>query len=206
MTFYERIENLRKSHNLSQGKLEKELGFSNGSVSKWKNSMPTPERLQKIADYFGVSIDFLLTGKNETNKLYGVEYVREECNRQNIPVSTLEKDCGFANGYLNPKKVTRIPYERALLIADYLKVDINNVLGSFEQNEVILTNRDERDITNDLRKMMANIRNDKDGPLYYNGEEIDEASRILLENALEHAMRETKKINKQRFGRRKDPK
>ena len=112
----------------------------------------------------------------------------------------------FCKRISKSKKVTRIPYERALLIADYLKVDINNVLGSSEQNEVILTNRDERDITNDLRKMMANIRNDKDGPLYYNGEEIDEASRILLENALEHAMRETKKINKQRFGRRKDPK
>ena len=136
----------------------------------------------------------------------GVEYVREECKKQNIPVSTLEKDCGFANGYLNPNKVSKIPYERALLIADYLKVDINNILGLSKSDEIILTNKDERDITKDLRKMMANIRNDKAGPLYYNGEEIDETSLILLENALEHAMRETKKINKQRFGRRKDPK
>ena len=112
----------------------------------------------------------------------------------------------FANGYLNPKKVSKIPYERALLIADYLKVDINNILGLSKSDEIILTNKDERDITKDLRKMMANIRNDKAGPLYYNGEEIDETSLILLENALEHAMRETKKINKQRFGRRKDPK
>lgn len=62
MTVYERIENLRNSKKLSQGKLEKELGFSNGSISKWKNSMPTPERLQKIADYFGVSMEYLMTG------------------------------------------------------------------------------------------------------------------------------------------------
>ena len=27
--------------------------------------MPTPERLQKIADYFGVSIEYLMSGKDE---------------------------------------------------------------------------------------------------------------------------------------------
>lgn len=64
MSVFERIENLRKSRNLSQGKLEKELGFSNGSVSKWKNSTPTLERLQKLADYFDVSVDYLMTGQD----------------------------------------------------------------------------------------------------------------------------------------------
>lgn len=66
MTVYERIESLRKSTGLSQGKLEKELGFSNGSVSKWKTSTPTPERLQKLADFFGVTVDYLMNGKEET--------------------------------------------------------------------------------------------------------------------------------------------
>ena len=63
MTIYERIESLRNSKNISQGKLEKELGFSNGSISKWKNSMPKPDRLQKIADYFGVSMEYLMIGE-----------------------------------------------------------------------------------------------------------------------------------------------
>lgn len=63
MNFYERIETLRKNRKISQGALEKELGFSNGSVSKWKNSMPTPERLKKLADFFQVSVDYLVTGE-----------------------------------------------------------------------------------------------------------------------------------------------
>ncbi len=46
MTVYERIEELRKLSNISQGKLEKELGFSNGSISKWRTSIPNPERLK----------------------------------------------------------------------------------------------------------------------------------------------------------------
>lgn len=67
MTVFERIESLRKSRKISQGKLEKELGFSNGSISKWKTSMPTTERMQKLADYFDVSIEYLMNGKESDN-------------------------------------------------------------------------------------------------------------------------------------------
>lgn len=69
MTLFERIEELRNSKGISQGKLERELGFSNGSISKWKNSTPNPERLKKLADYFGVSVEYLMTGE-ETNGYY----------------------------------------------------------------------------------------------------------------------------------------
>lgn len=68
MTVFDRIEQLRKTQNLSQGKLEKELGFSNGSISKWRNSTPTYERLQKVADYFGVSVEYLMTGETSEEK------------------------------------------------------------------------------------------------------------------------------------------
>ena len=75
MTLYERIETLRKSKSISQGKLEKELGFSNGSISKWKNSTPTPERLQKLADYFGVTVEYLMTGEEKESDGY---YLNDE--------------------------------------------------------------------------------------------------------------------------------
>ena len=68
MTVYERIETLRKERKISQGNLEKELGFSNGSISKWKSSMPKPERLQKLAEYFGVTVDFLINGESTESK------------------------------------------------------------------------------------------------------------------------------------------
>lgn len=37
----------------------------------------------------------------------GVEYIRNLCKERKIPISKLEKECGFANGYLNPKKVKK---------------------------------------------------------------------------------------------------
>lgn len=70
MTIFERIESLRKSKGISQGKLEKELGFSNGSISKWKTSTPNSDRLQKLADYFGVTVSYLLTGEESESGYY----------------------------------------------------------------------------------------------------------------------------------------
>lgn len=63
MEFYERLTKLMNERGLSQGKLEKELGFSNGSVSKWAKSMPNAERLGKLANYFNVSVEYLATGE-----------------------------------------------------------------------------------------------------------------------------------------------
>lgn len=59
----------------------------------------------------------------------GVEYVRNLCKERKIGISTLEKNLGFANGYLNPKKLKKIPFERAVAISNYLHCDLENVLG-----------------------------------------------------------------------------
>ena len=57
-----------------------------------------------------------------------VQFVRDICRERGIPVSQLERHCGFSNGYLNAKKLTRLPYDRAQLIADYLGLDVTTVL------------------------------------------------------------------------------
>lgn len=90
MTVFERIEALRKSKNISQGKLEKELGFSNGSISKWRTSMPTADRLQKIANYFGVSIDYLQTGEEPQRSVSGLT-ARDERDIEKILNQTREQ-------------------------------------------------------------------------------------------------------------------
>ena len=61
-----------------------------------------------------------------------VEYVRQLCRQRKIAVSQLEKDCGFSNGYLNPKKMTTLPYHRAQTIAAYLGVSPEIILTGKE--------------------------------------------------------------------------
>lgn len=57
-----------------------------------------------------------------------VEIVRSLCSDRKISIHTLEMACGFSNGYLNPKKAPkRIPYDRAVLICQYLKVPLSTL-------------------------------------------------------------------------------
>lgn len=74
MDFYERITALIKEKGLSQGKLESELGLSNGSVSKWKKSIPKTQTIILLANYFNVDEKYLLTGEHN----YSAEIARED--------------------------------------------------------------------------------------------------------------------------------
>lgn len=65
MSTYETIKSLCKQHSIAVTALEKELGFGRGSIGKLRNSKTSAERLQKIADYFNVSTEYLLTGTDE---------------------------------------------------------------------------------------------------------------------------------------------
>lgn len=73
MTIYQRIQELAKQKKISIRQLEMTLGFSNGTISGWKKSAPT-ERLLMVANYFGTTPNYLLTGQNDAeNKPDGLE-------------------------------------------------------------------------------------------------------------------------------------
>ena len=60
--FAERLLELRKEKNISQAKLAKEIGVSFSVVCYWETdrSEPTAPNLVKLADFFNVSIDYLV--------------------------------------------------------------------------------------------------------------------------------------------------
>lgn len=142
---YEVFEQLLQKYGVTSYKVAKEAGVTQTALSNWKSgrSTPTTKTLQKIADYFNVTVDYLITGKNESPE---------------------------------------------------------------EDKDSELTARDERDIAKDLDRIMGEIRKGDDGPLYYNGVEIDDASINLLQNAIEYALRETKKENKVKYNPHKNKK
>ena len=69
MTLNERIVNLCEKKGISQSKLEKDLGIAKGSVTKWKTQEPRHSTMEKVADYFGVSVEYIMTGE-ETSGYY----------------------------------------------------------------------------------------------------------------------------------------
>lgn len=63
MSTYEIIKQLCDEHGIALTALEKELGFGRGSLGKLKSGGTSAKRLQKIADYFGVPINYLMSGE-----------------------------------------------------------------------------------------------------------------------------------------------
>ena len=45
-----------------------ELGFARSSISKFNKNTPSAEKIQQIADLLGVSVDYLLNGKEASEK------------------------------------------------------------------------------------------------------------------------------------------
>ena len=51
-----------------------------------------------------------------------VERVKEICKERKIPISKVERDLGYANGYIGQLKKGVFPADRLLDIAEYLRV------------------------------------------------------------------------------------
>lgn len=58
-----------------------------------------------------------------------VEMVKEICKERNIPISRLERECGFSNGYISKLKKGYFPIDKAKKIANYLNIDVNVLIG-----------------------------------------------------------------------------
>ena len=63
-------------NNITPSNLVEKIGIARGSVTKWKNgSIPQSSTLQKIADYFGVTVDYLLGKTDQKEKPSDTEYL-----------------------------------------------------------------------------------------------------------------------------------
>ena len=78
------LENIRtlckKSPIASIPRLERELGFGNGAIYRWETNSPSLSNLQKVADYFNVSLDQITYDENKSvyNSVVTSPTVKEE--------------------------------------------------------------------------------------------------------------------------------
>ena len=65
MGLYENVKKAANAKGYSINRLEKELGFARSYIGKFKTITPSVDKIQKIADFLGVSTDYLMTGKED---------------------------------------------------------------------------------------------------------------------------------------------
>lgn len=98
MSIGERISELRKEGNLSQGQLADSLGITRQAVSKWENDLAVPDALKMIhlADILDTDIEYLSTGRRNFARrppvvLTEVKVVEKVVEKPVVQVKTVEK-------------------------------------------------------------------------------------------------------------------
>lgn len=90
-----------------------------------------------------------------------IDRIRAICKEKNIPVSQLERDLGFGNGFLNPKKVDDIQTGRLFAILDYLGVSKAEFFG-LDSVEAKL-----EDTETEFFDELQSTKDDEDSSLFY---------------------------------------
>lgn len=88
MTLTKRIKELCTKKKVTFAEIERSIGLSNGQIRRWDKVSPRISTLEKVADYFQVSVDFLL-GRTSISNYQKYNEVAEE-NNSTYPL--VEKD------------------------------------------------------------------------------------------------------------------
>lgn len=90
----ENIKILREKKGLSQYQLANELFITRQAVARWENGVTRPdiETIGKLADIFGVSVEYLITGKEIVKEVIVEKVVEKEVIKE-VPVEkVIEKE------------------------------------------------------------------------------------------------------------------
>lgn len=207
MTLKERIKDLCKERNVSLNKVEEDLGFGKGYLSKLDKSKPNISKIQKMADYFGVSVDWLMGGTEDralNNHLLG-----SELNNIFLKLSTelgMSKEVLF-NIFMDTN-FDSLPEDKRDITEENIRYAINQspALHNAPDLKDGLNSRDKRDIAKDVDSIMEKLSKKEYGPAAFNGEELTEASAELFKEELEIALKRLKLINKEKYNPNKNKK
>lgn len=132
MTILERIQLLCKEGNTNPSNLEVELGFGKGTLYKWNKSSPNTDKLSAVADYFDVSIDWLL-GKTEFRKLPNEEELMNEVKRIEDFTKRDKKDIAVTMNFL----LEQLDHQEALMFdGEILDDDTRDLLKDSLENSL----------------------------------------------------------------------
>lgn len=145
--FKEIFIQLLQSRNITAYKLSKDTGISQALISNWKKGtkIPASDNLLKIADYFNVSIDYLLGKENlienktnilqedtilQTEHIGFLERLKSLCKEKSLNISVLLKDLELNPNSIKNWEKGNFPNIQILIqIADYFHCSTDYLLG-----------------------------------------------------------------------------
>lgn len=211
---YEIFAKLLEKFDVKAADVSKATGLPSSLFSEWKKgkSNPKADKLQKIADYFGVSLNYLLTGYEKeatnVNQINSEMYNRFDqlLQKYNTTPYKVSKITGIStatlsdwkNGKSEPKrdKIQKICDHFGLPIFYFYQDPAEKEASSVEK-EITPILKNEREIGYDLDRIMEELEKDVNGPLFYKGAPIDDESLDILVKALELRLARVRRNKKQ---------
>ena len=125
---YEVFEQLLQKYGITAYKVSKDTGITQSTLSDWKRGRSTPktDNMKKIADYFGVSVEYLMTGIEEPKEKEITLTPKDERDIAKDLTSIMEK---LRNGENGPASFdgAEIPEETQELFAQQLDIMLHHL-------------------------------------------------------------------------------
>ena len=116
----ERIKQLCGAKYMTLNKLVQELGLSQGSISNWDKNSPSIDKVQKVADYFNVSLDYL-AGRTDSHTSVQSNFDNRQIQMLKLRISELEVQLEIAK-HAN-KILIDVPLDNAEVLDSDIKHD-----------------------------------------------------------------------------------
>lgn len=126
-----------------------------------------------------------------------VERVKEICKNRKIPISKLEKELGFSNGYISQLRKGVFPSDRLEKISNFLGVTTTYLMTGEENSEKSLTPKDEKDIEKILEQTREQLMNQEG--LMFDGDPASPEAIDSILSAMQIGMELAKKKNKEKY-------
>ncbi|WP_195486702.1 helix-turn-helix transcriptional regulator [Lacticaseibacillus paracasei] len=198
-TLFDRVKDLADKKKISIVELEEKLNFGRNYLYKWKSptANPSKEAVEKVADFFHVSTDYLF---GRTIKLS--ERLRSLRSNMGFSQSEVANKIGVSSySYSAYERGSRMPdMETLKSISALFDVSIDYLLGVTDKRHYYsLTEKDYKDIEAILNDAMNGIRG-KTGVNYFkNGGELTDEDRALLEASMKQTIILAKELAKKKF-------
>jgi len=200
MDLKKRVQDLCKEKNVTSQQLEVALGFGKGYISKLNSSIPNVSKIQQIADYLSVPLDFLL-GRPPFDHW---ELINQ--NRQNFLQYVTEDpemlDMIWSIDSAHPERTPATDFISMLGLC--VESATPNDDGSWtvtmrpsyqsKEKTPALTEKDKRDVAKDVYLIMESL--ESSGELMFDGVPMSEESKAAMAAAMRIGLEEARRRNK----------
>ena len=200
MDLKRRVQELCKEKNVTSQQLEVDLGFGKGYISKLNTSVPNVSKIQQIADYLSVPLDFLL-GRPPFDHWELINQNRKEFLRY------VTEDAGMLDMVwsIDSAHPERTPAKDFIsMLALCIESAIPNADGSWavtmrpsyqsKEKAPVLTEKDRRDVAKDVYQIMESL--ESSGELMFDGVPMSEEAKAAMAAAMKIGLEEAKRRNK----------